>query len=142
LATAVGLLGILGGCGGGGGGAAFPCSLLETDEVERALDEPVADGDASESGGIEFCSWEIEGGGGRVRIGVLTVPDVDELFDLATNTDPIDNLGDRAQVGPAGNVAVAVHNRIFQFDVLDTDRSPEAVGEIDEELARKAVPRI
>jgi hypothetical protein len=138
VATAVALAG----CNGEDGGAAFPCSLLDRDEVKRALGAPVADGDASENGGIEFCSWAVEGGGGRVRLGVLDVPDADELFDLATNTEPIDDLGDRAQVGPAGNVTVAVGNRILQFDVLDSERPADEVGEIGEELARKAVPRL
>ena len=95
-------------CSGGGGDSAFPCTLLETDELEAALGEPLSDGDDSETGGIQFCSWEIEDGNGRVRIGVLDVPDADALLDMGTNTEEIDDLGDRAQVGPAGNVAVAV----------------------------------
>jgi hypothetical protein len=129
------------GCGGDGD-SAFPCDLLETSEIEAALGEPVADGSDSETGGIQFCSWEIEDGSGRVRIGVLAVTDIDALMDMATNTEEIDDLGDRAQVGPAGNVAVAVDSRIFQFDVLDTDLPAEEVAEIDEELARTAIPRV
>ena len=141
LAAAIGAMTIAA-CSGGGGDSAFPCDLLETDEIQAALGEPVAEGNDSETGGIQFCSWEIEDGNGRVRIGVLNVPNADALMDMGTNTEEIDELGDRAQVGPAGNVAVAVGDRIFQFDVLDTDLPADEVAEIDEELARKAIPRV